>query len=230
MDQPLKWLRDTSDGDATSWKSLGCALQAGLPVPAGYIVFPSTPVEAIRAGYEELKFREKTHFLAVRGSARTVLNVIGPDPLVHTLRRLWAEAPGAPVLVQRMIHAMWCGTVQWHRKNLRVKANEGMMVLDPDTYLVNSATRKSTRRTLEPKQRKMIRHVDGSTRVVEREGERAPMPAEHLTRIAELAVRVGADIGWAIDDVERVWLMSCGSPLPRERAERRRRSGEGGNG
>ena len=189
MSRPPKWLPDT-----------------GLPVPAGFFVWPETPEAEIRAAYEELKGREKTHFVAVRGSSHAVLNVIGPDPLIHTLRRMWAESPDAPVLVQRMIHSIWCGKAQWHRKNLRIKANEGMMVLDPDTYLVNSATGKCTRRTLEPKQRKMIRHVDGSAKVVTREGQREPMPAELLAKIAELAVRVGKDIGWAIDDLERVWL------------------------
>ena len=84
------------------------------------------------------------------------------------------------------------------------------MLLDPDTYLVNSATGKCIRRTIEPKQRKMIRHVDGSSKVVEREGERAPMPPEHLATIAELASRVGSDIGWAIDDLDKIWLISVG--------------------
>ena len=192
----------------------GNGMRAGLPVPSGYIVVRSTVEEDIRAAYERLKFREKTHFLAVRGSTHAVLNVIGPDPLVHTLRRLWVESPDVPVLVQRMIHSLWCGKAQWYRKNLRIKANEGMMVLDPDSYLVNSATGKCTRRTLGPKQRKMIRHVDGSAKVVEREGERTPMPSEYLAKIAELAVWAGKDIGWAVDDMEKVWLISCASPLP----------------
>src|SRR5215813_366640 len=144
MDQPLKWLPDAG----------------GLPVPAGFIVFRSTPEPDIRAAYEQLKIREKTHFLAVRGPSHAVLNVIGPDALIHTLRRFWTESPGAPILIQRMIPAIWCGKAQWHRNNLRIKANEGMMLLDPDTYLVNTTTGKCTRRVLEPKQRKMIRHVD----------------------------------------------------------------------
>jgi hypothetical protein len=204
MDQRLKWLPDAA---GTAWESIGKAMCMGFPVPAAYIVFPMTPEDEIRAAYEELKVREKTHFLAVRGTSHAVLNVILPDPLIHTLRRFWAESANAPVLVQRMIHAIWCGKAQWHQKNLRIKANEGMMLLDPDSYLVNGATGKSIRRTLEPKQRKMIRHVDGSAKVVEREGERTPMPAEHLAAIAELARRAGTNIGWAIDDLERLWLL-----------------------
>ena len=183
-------------------------MRAGLPVPAGFIVFTTTAEEEIRAAYEELKVRERTHFLAVRGVSHPVLNVIGSDALIHTLRRLRMESPDSAVLVQRMIPAMWCGKAQWHRKNLRIKANEGMMILDPDTYLVNSMTGKCTRRTLEPRQRKMIRHVDGSAKVVEREGERAPLTADQLKSVADLAVRLGRDIGWAIDDNERVWLIS----------------------
>src|SRR5712691_10494107 len=109
MDEPLKWLPDAPCGDAAPWHALGCALRAGLPVPAGYIVVPSIPEEAIRAAYGELKIREKTHFLAVRGASHAVLNVIGPDPLIHTLRRLWTESPDSSVLIPRMIHAMWCG-------------------------------------------------------------------------------------------------------------------------
>jgi hypothetical protein len=179
-----------------------------LPVPRGYIVLGSAPEEQVRAAYEELKSREKTQFLAIRGASHAVLNVIGPDALLHALRRLLTESPDSPVLIQRMIPAMWCGKAHWHRKNLRIKANEGMMLLDPDTYLVNSLTGKCIRHTIEPKQRKMIRHVDGSSKVVEREGERSPMPPEHLSKIAELASGAGSDIGWAIDDLDKVWLIS----------------------
>jgi hypothetical protein len=206
MNEPLKWL---PDGDGTPWKVLGDAMRAGLPVPAAYIAFPSTPEADIRSAYEQLKVREKTHFLAIRSSSHAVLNVIGPDRLIHTLRRLWTTSPDSPILLQRMIHAMWCGKTQRHRENLRIKANEGMMILDPDTYLVNGARGKCTRRALEPKQRKMIRHVDGSARVVEREGPRTPIPDEHLRSVVNLAVRAQADIGWAIDDLDRVWIVSA---------------------
>ena len=185
------------------------AMSAGLPVPPGYIVLPSTPEAEIRAAYEELKLKEKTHFVSVRGASHALLNVIGPDALIHTLRRLWAEAPDSPVLIQRMVYAMWCGRAHWHRKNLRLKVNEGMLLLDPDTYLLNSGTGKCIRRALEPKQRKMIRHVDGSAKVVEREGERTPIPAEHLTKVAALAVKAACDIAWAIDDLDKVWLINC---------------------
>ena len=205
MDQSLRWLPDAED---TVWAALGTAKQAGLPVPAGFLVFPSTAEEQIRSRYEELKLCVKTHFVALRSISHAVLNVIGPDQVIHTLRRLWLESPESAVLVQRMVPAIWCGKAQRHRSNLRIKANEGMMILDPDTYLVNSITGKCTRRTLEPNQRKMIRHVDGTAKVVEREGERTPMPAEHLKKVADLAVRAGKDIGWAIDDNERVWLLS----------------------
>ena len=205
MDESPKWLPGI---DGTAWAALGDAMRAGLPVPAGFIVCPATAEQEIRASYEALKIRERTHFLAVRGASHPVLNVIGPDALIHTLRRLWMESPGSAVLVQRMIPAMWCGKVQWHRKNLRIKANEGMMILDPDTYLVNSATGECMRRKLEPKQRKMIRHVDGTAKVVEREGERTPIPDEQLKKICDIAVRLGKDLGWAIDDNARVWLIS----------------------
>ena len=205
MDQRLAWL---PQADGSVWTGLGSAMRAGLPVPSGFIVFTKTSEEDIRAEYEELKIRERTHFLAVRGISHPVLNVIGADALIHTLRRLWMESPDSAVLVQRMISAMWCGKAQWHRKNLRIKANEGMMILDPDTYLINSITGKCTRRTIEPRQRKMIRHVDGSAKVVEREGERETMTADQLKSVADLAVRLGRDIGWAIDDNERAWLVS----------------------
>ena len=205
MERPVLWLPDVT---GTPWEALGNAERSGLPVPNGYVVHPSVAEEKVRAAYSELMIREKTHFLAVRSPVHALLNVIGPDALIHTLRRLWTESPEAPVLVQRMVHAMWCGKGNWHRKNLRIKANEGMMLLDPDTYLVNSATGKCLRRTLEAKQRKMIRHVDGSSKVVAREGEREPMPAELLAKIVELATRLNRDIGWAVDDSNKVWLLS----------------------
>ena len=205
MDQPLDWL---PGAEGTVWVALGIAKQAGLPVPAGFIVFASTREERIRSTYEELKIREKTHFVALRGLSHAVLNVLGPDQVMHTLRRFWMEAPESPVLIQRMVHAIWCGKAHWHRRNLRIKANEGMMLLDPDTYLVNSLTGKCTRRTLEPKQRKMIRHVDGTSKVVERDGQRTPMTVDQLKKVADLAGRAGKNIGWAIDDNQRVWLIS----------------------
>ena len=123
------------------------------------------------------------------------------DGTVAELRRLWSETPDAPVTVQRMIHSMWCGKAEWHGKELTITANEGMMMLDPDTYV-------SGRASLAPKQRKMIRHVDGSAKIVEREGRREPMPAEYLVKVAELAARAGSDITWAIDDLEKIWLLT----------------------
>ena len=123
MDQSLRWLPDAY---GTVWGALGIAIQAGLPVPAGFIAFPSTSEDRIRSAYEELKIREKTHFVAVRGISHAMLNVIGPDQLMHSLHRLWMESPESLVLVQRMVHATWCGKAQWHRRNLRIKANEGM--------------------------------------------------------------------------------------------------------
>jgi hypothetical protein len=205
MEDSVKWLPDAV---GTVWEPLSVMMRNGLRVPAGYIVSGSTPEEHIRNAYEDMKIREKTHFVAVRGASHAVLNVIGPDALMHTFRRLSAESPEDVILVQRMVHAAWCGKAAWHRNNLRITANEGMMLLDPDTYLVNSETGKCIRRTLAAKQRRMIRHVDGSAKVVEREGERTPMPAEQLAKITELAVKVGREIGWAVDDLEKVWLLA----------------------
>jgi hypothetical protein len=54
----------------------------------------------------------------------------------------------------------------------------------------------------------MIRHVDGSAKVVEREEERTPMSDELLSKIAGLARQADTDIGWAIDDSDREWLLS----------------------
>ena len=190
MSELLKWLTD------------------GPPVPDGFLVFPQTPETDIRTAYEELKIRVKTHFVAVRGASHAVLNVIGPDQLIHTLRRFWAELPDSPLLIQRMVHSMWCGKVEWQERNLHITANEGMMILDPDTYLFNTETGTCTQMTLKPKQRRMIRYVDGTTRTVERTGERTPMTLEQLQSIARLADSAQANITWAIDDRDVVWLIS----------------------
>ncbi len=179
-----------------------------MPVPNGFVVFPGAGEDQVRVAYEELKIREKTHFAAVRGATHAVLNVIGPDPLIYAVRRFWPEAPDSPILVQRMVHSMWCGKAQWCRKSLRVKANEGMLLLDPDTYLLNGITGRCIRKSLEPRQRKMVRHVDGTAKTVGRDGERVPMPADQLGKIAGLARRAKADIGWALDDLDKVWLLS----------------------
>src|SRR5215831_10998120 len=99
MDRLLNWLPEAAD---TVWAPLGDAMLAGLPVPAGFIVAPSIEEATIRQAYEELKIREKTHFVAVRGRTHAALNVIGPDTLIHTVRRFWAEAPDSCLLIQRM--------------------------------------------------------------------------------------------------------------------------------
>jgi hypothetical protein len=83
-----------------------------------------------------------------------------------------------------------------------MKVNEGMLLLDPDTYVVNAAG-QCIRQTLEPKQRKMIRHVDGSAKVVERAGGRTAMPPELLMKVAKL----GSGVAWAMDDLEKTWLI-----------------------
>lgn len=199
------WLATAMD---TPWGSLAEAIRLGLPVPDGFVVGPQTAEGQIRDAYEELKIRTKTHFLAVRGPSHAVLNLIGPDQLIHTLRLFWSEAPDSVVLVQRMVPANWCGKAQWHRKNLRIKANEGMMILDPDTYLFSTANGKCIRKSIEPRQRKMIRHVDGTSRTVERQGERTLMTPEQLKSVADLAARAKADITWALDDQDRAWLIS----------------------
>ena len=206
MDRSLVWLPDASH---TVWKRLAVAMCNGLPVPAGFVVIRSTPEAEIRSAYHELALRDFTHFVAVRGPSHAVLNVIGPDALMHTLRRFWIETPEAAILVQRMVYAMWCGKAQPEKGNLRVSANEGMMLLDPDTYVLDRSGH-CMQCALQPEQRKMIRHVDGSAKVVKRDGERLPMPEDLLKKIRELAAGVDTDIGWAIDDLERIWLLSVG--------------------
>src|SRR5262245_6483593 len=121
MEESLKWLPDAA---GTVWEPLSAMIRNGLRVPAGYIVSGSTSEEHIRAAYEDLKIREKTHFVAVRGASHALLNVIGPDALIHTFRRLLDESSDGVILIQRMVHAMWCGKAAWHRKNLRITANE----------------------------------------------------------------------------------------------------------
>jgi hypothetical protein len=205
MDDGLKWLHDTND---TVWENLGSAMRAGLPVPYGFVISRCTPEETTRMAYEELKIRERVHFVAVRSARHSVTNVIGPDALTHAIRRFWAEAPDSPLLIQRMIHAIYCGKAHRHRDNLRIKANEGMLILDPDTYLVDSTTGERLQYSLEPKQRKMIRHVDGSAKIVERDGERTPMPAALLAKVASLSMQARSDLAWAIDDLEKIWVIS----------------------
>ena len=103
------WLATATD---TPWKSLAEGTAMGLPIPEGFVVCRRMPEHEIRSFYEDLKARTRIHFLAVRGPAHAVLNVIGPDALIHTLRRFWAESSDAAILVQRMVPAAWCGKTQ----------------------------------------------------------------------------------------------------------------------
>jgi phosphoenolpyruvate synthase/pyruvate phosphate dikinase len=195
------WLAMATD---TPWRTLAEAIGMGLPVPEGFLVWPRTPEAEIRTTYEELKGRTRVHFVAVRGPSHAVLNVIGPDTLIHTLRRFWAESSQAAILIQRMVPAMWCGKTQ--QSGRVIKANEGLMVLDPDTYVL--ADGACVEKSIEPKQRKMLRYVDGTLRTVEHEGERSLMTDAQLKKIAELAKRAQSDISWALDDQDKEWLIS----------------------
>ena len=195
------WLATATD---PPWKGLAKAIECGLPVPEGFVVFSTVPEGEIRAAYDDLKTRTKVHFVAVRGPSHSVLNIIGPDQLIHTLRRFWAESTRAAVLVQRMVPAVWCGKAQ--KDGTVIRANEGLAFLDPDTYVLENGV--CVRRSIEPKQRKMLRYVDGTTRTIERDGERSPLTDDQLKKIAELAIKAEADISWALDDQDRVWLLA----------------------
>jgi len=195
------WLATATD---TPWRSLADGIQMGLPIPEGFVVCPRMLEPETRAAYEELKARTHVHFVAVRGPSDTVLNVIGPDALIHTLRRFWAESPHAAILIQQMIPAVWCGkTLQGGRV---ITANEGLMVLDPDTYIIENGS--CVQKSIEPKQRKMLRYVDGTLRTIGRDGERALMTDDHLKKVAELAMKAKGDITWALDDQDREWVIS----------------------
>ena len=184
-----------------------------MPVPNGFVVEPETPEREIRDAYEELKRAERTHFAALRGPSHALLDIAGNDPVIYSIRRLWAETPDAPILMQRMVHTEWCGKALRNEKNLllRIKANEGMLLLDPDSYLFNRATRKCTRRTLQKSQRKIIRWVDGSARTLQSDGRRTALTLDQLKVIAELAESAQADIIWALDD-RKVWLLGIKRP------------------
>jgi hypothetical protein len=162
MTQPLTWLRDAQD---TPWSGLAQAMRANLPAPDGFVISAATPEEEIRAAYEELKLREKTHYVAVRAQAFAVLNIVGPDFLLHTIRRYFAENPHASVLVQRIVPAAWCGKAYREAGAVVIKANEGYMVLDPDSYVISDGA-GVTQKIVQPAQRNMIRHVDGTTKVI----------------------------------------------------------------
>src|SRR5947208_17066637 len=141
MDQPLDWL---PGAEGTVWVALGIAKQAGLPVPAGFIVFASTREQRIRSTYEELKIREKTYFVALRGLSHAVLNVLGPDQVMHALRRLWTEAPESPWWVNAMVTASGAEKHICTRRIRRIKPKEGRKILIPTTTLRNTLTGNAT--------------------------------------------------------------------------------------
>jgi hypothetical protein len=179
-----------------------------LPVPDGFVACPKTSEREIREAYDELKIRMKTHFLAVRGPTHAVLNLVGPDPLIHALRRLWAESPDASVLIQRMVPSMWCGKAHADGRIVNITANEGLMIFDPDKYVFDREDGVCLRKSIEPRQRKMLRYVDGTLRTVEREGERPLLTDDQLKTVANLAVKADGKITWALDDQDRAWLIS----------------------
>ena len=195
------WLATATD---TPWKSLAEGIAMGLPIPEGFVVCRQMPEHEIRSVYEDLKARTRIHFLAVRGPSHAVLNVIGPDALMHSIRRFWAESPDAAILVQRMVPAAWCGKTQ--QVGQIITANEGLIILDPDTYIVQNGT--FAHKSIEPRQRKMLRYVDGTLRTVERDGDRILLTDDQLKKIAELSAKSQTDITWSLDDQDRAWVIS----------------------
>jgi phosphoenolpyruvate synthase/pyruvate phosphate dikinase len=206
----IQWLQGIDTGP---WAALGAAYREGLPVPTGFVVEPKTPEQEIRAAYEELKRGERTHFVALRSASHALLDILGNDAVIHSIRRLWAETPDAPILIQRMVNAEWCGTAARNPKNLllHIKANEGMLLLDPDSYVLNRSTGKCTRRSLQKDQRKMVRWVDGTSRTVQADSRQTGLNADQLKAIAKLVESAQADVTWALDD-RRVWLISITRP------------------
>jgi phosphoenolpyruvate synthase/pyruvate phosphate dikinase len=199
------WLSMASD---SPWATLAEALQAGLPVPDGFVVCRHTSESDIRDTYEELKTRTKIHFVAVRGPDHAVLNIIGADPIIHTLRRLWSESPDASILIQRMVPSLWCGKAQRHGKKLQIEANEGLMILDPDTYFFDTEKGQCVQKTIEPAQRKILRYVDGTLRTVRREGERILLAEGQLQTVVTLALSAERHVSWSLDDQDKAWLIS----------------------
>jgi hypothetical protein len=202
----VRWLRETEDGP---WLALSNCLRKDLPVPNGFVVEPEAPEREVRDAYEILKQTERTHYVALRSPSHALLDVLGNDAVVHALRRLWTEASDAPILIQRMIHSEWCGKATRQEKNrlIRIKANEGMLILDPDSYVFNSATGKCTRRGLQKTQRKLVRSVDGAPQSLESHNRRSALDIDQLKRIAELTESAQASITWALDD-RQIWLIS----------------------
>ena len=109
MAERIHWLRDLQDGP---WSGIADAMRKGIPVPDGFVVRPETPEREIRDAYEELKTKEHTHYVAVRGGIRAQLDVIGPDRLIHSLRESWNESPGGERPIQAMINAAWSGNAR----------------------------------------------------------------------------------------------------------------------
>ena len=203
MAERIHWLRDLQDGP---WSGIADAMRKGIPVPDGFVVRPETPEREIRDAYEELKTKEHTHYVAVRGGIRAQLDVIGPDRLIHSLRESWNESPGGERLIQAMINAAWSGNARRDHKGLRISAAEGLLCLDPDVYLMQGSSAKTRKRTLYQQPRKVFRGVDGRTRTMEIIGERKPLESKYLEAIQELAERVGTDITWKLDD-RGIWLV-----------------------
>ena len=219
--QPLiQWMPNV---ESLRWQRLGQLANCGLRVPSGFVVEPRCPESMIRAAYGELKIREYTHYVAVRGPQHSVIEVIGNDRLVHTINAVWGQTPDAEILVQAMINSTWCGKVCREEQNLRIQASAGLLCLDPDIYLLGPAG-ECIEQTLFRKPRKVFRGVDGTTKRMEVQDERVPLEPVYLAAIAEIAKQAEADISWSLDDRD-LWLISlrlCGSTTAETQ-----RSGEG---
>jgi hypothetical protein len=199
----IQWMPNI---ESSRWRRLAELANCEIPVPYGFEVKPRCPESMIRAAYGELKTREHTHFVAVRGPQHSVIEVIGSDRLVHTINAVWAQDPEAGILVQAMVNSTWCGKAWCEDKNFRIHASAGLLCLDPDIYLMGPAG-DCLKQTMFPKPRKVFRGVDGTTKRMEIHGERVSLDTEYLAAIGELARRAGGEITWSVDD-RGLWLIS----------------------
>jgi hypothetical protein len=204
MAEQMLWLGKVQEGP---WAALGQAIRAGAPVPDGFIVEPNTPESEVRTAYDELKLRQFTHFVAMRGPQNAALDVVGTDPVIYKLRAMRSEWPEAPILIQAMVNGNWCGQATWEGTNLVVRASEGLRNLDPDIYVFDTVTNECESRTIHPHPRKVFRAIDGRTRTMEVAGERQPLDIGSLKAIAEVAKNSPGGISWCLDD-RGAWVIS----------------------
>ncbi len=175
MSTYTKWFKELSKADELEVDHkaahLGEMLNAGFPVPNGFVILPSAfhdgkladdAREEIEAAYSMLDSnpalrgiklaerlispRRELPFVAVRCAGKAVQNVKGNNTLLNTVRELFENKNSGTIIVQKQINSEKCGTILANENQVSINAIYGLgglaKIEKQTSYLFDAQSKK----------------------------------------------------------------------------------------